>query len=203
MHARIPKCWPAVAIIKILHRIILSLTHIHTNCDTHGFWACRHPSPPLHSPGQYPQPGWSSLNSPVFTRRKRGSRGYNNVPHPWYFWWFNAGCSSAPWPWGLLPVAASLGVSGSRHAPSPSLSPWKTLCRRWSRRWRETARESGEKEPGKQIWKSWQGKSRDNAVRECRRLKKRLEQHGGRTCWREKRKVKVRKKRALSRTKGC
>lgn len=57
-HARThPKMLTAVTIIKILHWIILSLTHIHTNCDTHGFWACRHPSPPLHSLGQYPQPG--------------------------------------------------------------------------------------------------------------------------------------------------
>lgn len=184
-----PKMLTAVAIIKIPHRIILSLTHIHRNCDTHGFWACRHPSPPLHSPGQYPQPGWSSLNSPVFTHRKRRSGGYNNVPHPWYFWWFNAGCSSALWPWGLLPVAASLGVSGSRHVPLPSLFPWKTLCRqrgRAERKNRENKSENLDKANHVTI-----------AVRECRRLKKRLEQHGGRTCRREKRKVKVRKKESF------
>lgn len=57
------------------------LTHIHTKRDTHGFWVCRHPGPPLHSPGQYPQPGWSSLNSPVFTHKTRQGGGYNNVPH--------------------------------------------------------------------------------------------------------------------------
>lgn len=121
------------------HSLSFHITLIHTYCDTHGFWVCHHPSPPLHSPGQYPQPGWSSLNSPVFTHRKRQSGGYNNVPHLWYLLWFNWVRSLAHWPWGLLPVAASLWVSGSRHVPSPSPSPWKTLCRRWSRRWRETA----------------------------------------------------------------
>lgn len=56
------------------------LTHIQTTWDTHGFWVCHRPSPPLHSPGQYPQPGWSSLNSPVFTHAKRERRRYHNAP---------------------------------------------------------------------------------------------------------------------------
>lgn len=61
------------------------LTHIQTTWDTHGFWVCRRPSPPLHSPGQYPQPGWSSLNSPVFTHAKRECRRYHNAPKPLVF----------------------------------------------------------------------------------------------------------------------
>lgn len=175
------KLFPAVTVLEIRRQIraflgcnedgrLLSfyLIHIQTKRDTHGFWVCHHPSPPLHSPGQYPQPGWSSLNSPVITiqRERAGVTIILQIFHSYCI--ETRFSSSAGPPWGLLLAAAFLWVSGSHHVPSPSPSPWKTLWRRWrktrgDRTMERKNRENRSENLGEAI--------RDNAARKNVRLK--------------------------------
>lgn len=170
------------------------LTHIRTPCDTHGFWVCHHPSPPLHSLGQYPPLGWSSLNSPGFSHRKRQSR-VTIISHIYDIYWDLTEYATQH---ADLQVLFQLLLLSEFLEVATGLRLLSLLGKLSAGDGAEDGGRQRER-TGKTNLKTWRLKSRDNAVRECRRLKKKSQQCGGTTCLMEKSKAKVTKKRALSR----